>query len=175
MVGAYLLSGPSEMFATKNYTESLRTLFAGHILKALITPFLFLPVLPEMINSVQFEYLPNQKEHVNKGLANINCFFLYLGMIVGPLLGQSVANLYGFKSVYDTLAAINMTFVSLYFCCVILRETYPHSDCYDRNGEEREGRIIDLEESYTSSDVNICNNCSNDVIRTNEEVNHLLP
>lgn len=87
IVGAYLLSGPSEVFSISSYSESLRTLFAGHILKALIIPFLFLPVLPEMITSVQFEYLPNQKEQVDKGLANINCFFIYLGMIIGPLLG----------------------------------------------------------------------------------------
>jgi hypothetical protein len=62
IVGAYLLSGPCELFSSNDFSQNLRALFTGHILKALIVPFIFLPVLPEMIQSVQFEYNPDQKE-----------------------------------------------------------------------------------------------------------------
>lgn len=52
IVGAYLLSGPSDFFDLIEYSQIIPVIFVGHIMKGLFTPFIFLPVLPEMIKSV---------------------------------------------------------------------------------------------------------------------------
>jgi hypothetical protein len=52
--------------------------------------------------------------------------FIYLGIIIGPLFGQAIANVYGYKAVYDSLALLNLIFVSTYFGAVIIREAYPN-------------------------------------------------
>ena len=88
---------------------------------------------------------------------------------MGPLYGQYTSNHYGYKHMYDILSITNLVFVCTYFCCVILREAF-----YVSNSTEREKRITDLEESINSSDINVCDSCSNSVIQTNDEIDSLI-
>jgi MFS family permease len=88
-----LLVGPSKIAHLPN---SLEIMIVGQALRGIIDPFLFIPVLPEMIASVTSHYHKNQEGLVNDSASGLFCTFYGLGMIIGPILGSAVTEKYGF-------------------------------------------------------------------------------
>jgi MFS family permease len=88
-----LLVGPSKIAQLPN---SLNVMIAGQALRGVIDPFLFIPVLPEMMASVTPYYNKNQEGLLNDSASGLFCTFYGLGMILGPILGSAVTAKYGF-------------------------------------------------------------------------------
>lgn len=79
--------GPSELF---HFPDSIWIMAAGQIFHGLVDPFLLVPVLPEMINSV-VNNKRGQEERINDLSAGVFNCFLGMGQICGPLYGSYMA------------------------------------------------------------------------------------
>lgn len=88
-----LLVGPSKVAHLPN---SMSVMIVGQVLRGVIDPFLFIPVLPEMIASVTPHYNKNQEGLINDSASGLFCTFYGLGMIIGPIIGSAVTAKYSF-------------------------------------------------------------------------------
>lgn len=85
--------GPSKVAHLPN---SMSVMIVGQVLRGVIDPFLFIPVLPEMIASVTPHYNKNQEGLINDSASGLFCTFYGLGMIIGPIIGSAVTAKYSF-------------------------------------------------------------------------------
>lgn len=106
-----LLAGPSYLF---NFQNSLITMGFGQIFLGIVTPFILVPSLPEMIESVIHQH-PEKEFLVNDLSSGIFNCFLGIGQIIAPLYGSLMTEYYGFRLTADILALMMLSYSILYF------------------------------------------------------------
>lgn len=90
-------------------------LAVGQILRGLIDPFILVPSLPEMIETVIPLYPESCESQINDISSGLFNMFLGLGQIIGPLFGAQVTEKYGFKTCCDSVAIICLSFSIFYY------------------------------------------------------------
>ena len=103
--------GPSELFG---FSDSLLIMAIGQALHGLVDPFLLVPSLPEMIESVIHKY-PDDEFLINDLSSGIFNCFLGIGQISGPLYGSLMTEHAGFRLTADYVAFILLGFSVIYF------------------------------------------------------------
>lgn len=86
----------------------------GLIMHGVCEPFVIVPSLPEMINSMSDKH-PGQETEVNDLCAGLFNMFLGLGQVIGPLYGSALTKRMGFRHCCDTVSAIALVYATLYF------------------------------------------------------------
>lgn len=106
-----LFVGPSKLF---NFHDSVWMAVVGQIAHGIVDPFILVPSLPEMIESVIPHY-PGQEETINDLSSGLFNMFLGIGQVIGPLFGAIVTDMYGYKQCADTVAILSLLFAVLYY------------------------------------------------------------
>ena len=76
--------GPSSIFG---FPDNIYMLAVGQVLRGLIDPFILVPSLPEMIETVIPLYPESCESQINDISSGLFNMFLGLGQIIGPLFG----------------------------------------------------------------------------------------
>ena len=84
-------------------------------MKGLIEPFILIPCLPEMLESVLVEYPIDCENQINDLISGMFNMFLGFGQILGPLIGSNFTAMYGFRIMCDIVALICLVFAILYY------------------------------------------------------------
>ena len=107
-----LFVGPSDVFS---FPESIWFMIIGQALHGLIDPFILIPSLPEMIESVLPLYPESAETQINDISSGIFNMFLGIGQIIGPLYGSIVTAEYGFRYCCDLVSIICLVFAISYY------------------------------------------------------------
>jgi len=67
----------------------------GQAFHGLVDPFILVPSLPEMIESV-LDYFPGQETEINDISSGIFNMFLGIGQVSGPVFGSLITDQFGF-------------------------------------------------------------------------------
>jgi MFS family permease len=81
----------------------------------LVDPFILVPSLPEMIESVLPLYPESAESEINDLSSGIFNMFLGIGQVAGPLFGSIISKKYGFRMTCDLVAVICLVFSILYY------------------------------------------------------------
>lgn len=106
-----LFVGPSKLFS---FPDTVWMAVVGQIAHGIVDPFILVPSLPEMIESVIPHY-PGQEEKINDLSSGLFNMFLGIGQVIGPLYGAIVTETYGYKVCADVVAIISLFFAVLYY------------------------------------------------------------
>ena len=106
-----LFTGPSYLFGFPN---SIWMMAVGQAAHGLIDPYILVPSLPEMIESV-LDYYPGEETEVNDISSGVFNMFLGIGQVSGPIFGSLIANRFGFRVCCDYVAIVSLLFGILYF------------------------------------------------------------
>ena len=97
-----------------NFPDSIWIMALGQALHGVVDPFILVPSLPEMIDSVIDKY-PDDEILVNDlSSAIFNCF-LGIGQISGPLYGSLMTEYFNFRLTSDYVAILCLFFAVVYF------------------------------------------------------------
>eukprot|EP00347_Sterkiella_histriomuscorum_P019495 403341410 len=106
-----LCVGPSQILG---FPDSIIMMGVGQALHGIVDPFILVPSLPEMINSVADKYPYNETQVNDLSSAIFNCF-LGIGQISGPLFGSIMTEYFNFRLTSDYVAVICLAFALIYF------------------------------------------------------------
>ena len=81
----------------------------------LVDPFVLVPSLPEMIESVIPLYPESAESQINDLSSGIFNMFLGIGQVMGPLFGAIVSKNLGFRMTCDLVAVICLLFSMCYY------------------------------------------------------------
>ena len=81
----------------------------------LVDPFVRVPALPEMIESVIPLYPESAESQINDLSSGIFNMFLGIGQVMGPLFGSIVSKNLGFRMTCDLVAVICLLFSMCYY------------------------------------------------------------
>jgi MFS family permease len=81
----------------------------------LVDPFILVPSLPEMIESVLPLYPESAESQINDISSGIFNMFLGIGQVAGPLFGSIVSKYLGFRMTCDLVAVICLLFSISYY------------------------------------------------------------
>ena len=117
-VVALILMGPSDFLGLP---DELYTVIGAFPLLGFCQVFVFLPIIPEMIERIQFSL--KIKEGVNPSLdlrlsdvINESYVLIYaISAFVSPLIGGTLYMLYGMRKTFDIIAAVNIVYVVVLF------------------------------------------------------------
>ena len=138
-----LLQGPSFMFGIP---DSLTMVLLGQIAHGIVDPFLLIPSLPEMLESVLPLY-PGQETQVNNLSSALFNSFLGLGQVLGPTFGALVTQKYGFQACCDCVSVISLIFAILYYTFGDGYSAFKDSVWCDQNLHEEDVEIYQDDES----------------------------
>jgi MFS family permease len=118
----FLLMGPSQVF---HFPLNKWFVIASMPLIGLFQTFVYLPLMPEIIERVQVEYSisPGRDEYLdsqlNDKVNDIYNFFFSIGCFTGPIIGGRMESIMKPRLTCDTVAFINLTWalVFLIFNC----------------------------------------------------------
>jgi len=88
-----LCVGPSKIFS---FPDTIWVMILGQIAHGVIDPFILIPSLPEMIESVLPLYPPDAETTINDLSCGIFNMFLGIGQIIAPIFGATITEKYGF-------------------------------------------------------------------------------
>ncbi|TNV80419.1 hypothetical protein FGO68_gene16987 [Halteria grandinella] len=106
------LVGPSQILGFK---DLIQLTFIGLCAIGLGCGMIFIPVLPEMIESVQEAYPGTDKDQLYNRISGIFVAAQALGEIAGPLLGHMFKIMYGFRKSQDIIAVTLLSFMILFY------------------------------------------------------------
>lgn len=109
---ANLFVGPSEIF---DFPNSVQYMILGQAFHGLLDPFILIPTLPEMIESVLPYYPESADAQINDLSSGIFNMFLGIGQVIGPLFGSYVTSHYGFRYCSDLVSVIRLVFAIMYY------------------------------------------------------------
>jgi MFS family permease len=81
----------------------------------LVDPFILVPSLPEMIESVLPLYPDSAESQINDISSGMFNMFLGIGQVAGPLFGSIVSKKLGFRMTCDLVAVICLVFSICYY------------------------------------------------------------
>ena len=87
----------------------------GQAFHGLLDPFILIPTLPEMIESVLPHYPESAEHQINDLSSGIFNMFLGIGQVIGPLYGSYVTGLHGFRYCSDLVSIICLAFAVMYY------------------------------------------------------------
>lgn len=107
-----LCVGPSKLF---ELPDSIWIMMLGQALRGIVDPFILVPSLPEMIESVLPLYPDNAEQQINDLSSGMFNMFLGIGQIAGPLFGAAMTQANGFGYTCDSVSLICLLFSILYY------------------------------------------------------------
>ena len=108
---SFLVVGPSQLFA---FPDSLVLMGVGQALAGIFTAFMFIPGLPEMVESALPLY-PGQEREVNDLSSGLFNSFLGFAQFIAPVYGSVMVEAVGFRLTCDVVGLICIFFALLYF------------------------------------------------------------
>jgi MFS family permease len=97
------------------FYRSLGLNLAGMALLGSACSFIFVPLLPEIINSVMDKEEIGENEELNDKGASVFNFSYALGCLIAPILGGAFNDIMGFRYTSDLMAVCACVFGLLYF------------------------------------------------------------
>ena len=108
---SFLVVGPSQLFA---FPDSLVLMGVGQALAGIFTAFMFIPGLPEMVESA-LPLHPGQERKVNDLSSGLFNSFLGFAQFIAPVYGSFMVEAVGFRVTCDIVGLICIAFALLYF------------------------------------------------------------
>lgn len=102
-----LCVGPSQVFGLPN---KFWIMALGQIFHGILEPFMYVPCLPEMIDSVKHHYPPEYESEINDMLAGVFTMINGLGQMLGPIYGSVATAQFGFRLSSDQLTFMLFAF-----------------------------------------------------------------
>jgi MFS family permease len=96
-------------------TAALIIMGFGQALRGFFDPFMMIPALPEMLDSVLPLYPKHMENEINDAASGIFNMFLGIGLVTGPLFGEFIYTHYSFQRSTDYLAITSLVFGCTYF------------------------------------------------------------
>ena len=90
---AFLADGPSLIF---NFPNTIWMMAIGQMLHGILLPFIMVPSLPEMIDSVSPFYDESAFTKINDLSSGIFTMFIGIGQVIAPIIGSYINEGYGF-------------------------------------------------------------------------------
>ena len=107
----FLCMGPSQLF---HFPDSLYIITFSQCLQGQCV-FIIIAALPEMISSVSADFPESQREILNDVSNGIFNMFLGIGMVLGPIFGSIITQLFGYKNACDSVAIIAFVTAASYW------------------------------------------------------------
>ena len=108
----FILVGPSDLL---NFSDSLILMGIGQTITGILTAFMMIPGLPEMVESSIPLYPPSQEREVNNLSSGIYNSFLGFGQVIAPTYGALTSEAVGFRMTCDIVAILCIFFAIIYF------------------------------------------------------------
>lgn len=136
--------GPSELF---DFPNTLPMLILGQALRGVVDPFILIPSLPEMIESVLPHYPEELGPAINDLASGMFNMFLGLGQVMGPILGTYLCDAFGFRMCCDVVALVCLAYSLLYYVIcdgteALASSSWENFDMDEAEVEGIEGRSI---------------------------------
>ena len=107
----HIFIGPSEFLG---FPDRLWIMIIGQVLIGIANPFLMVPTLPEMIDSVMHKF-PDQDSQVTYISSGVFNSFLGFGQVIGPIYGSYVTANFDFRISCDMVAMFCLCYSFIYF------------------------------------------------------------
>lgn len=109
---AMFIVGTSSLFLIPNNPEAV---VLGLAFLGFGCGMINIPVLPDMIESVEQVYPALNDSELNNHISGLFIACQGIGETIGPIFGSTAANLYGFRHTQEIIAFTLMTYMILYF------------------------------------------------------------
>ena len=95
--------------------SSVAILMCGMAVLGFSCAWIFVPLMPEIIEAVQDKEQIQENEDLNDKASGLFNFSYAIGCLVAPILGGAFNELWGFRTTCDVMAMSSLVFGGIYF------------------------------------------------------------